>query len=244
MSQVGAFPGTDWKRRTIRGPVNPLDRSTVVSIYPKLIDELKPTISPGRFIIKPGSMEKPSILVVGSSSWWHDVDVEQPMLEIPHSSIVIAESIIKDYSNGILGVDMGENMPGLFFVPGCKLDAANNIDNHATLAWVQKEYKNQFAIAERKQKSWYSVLIKLADSLWARSNGNPLAVSDDMRMAAREMNLAAVKDWMKDFQMVDMVRCKACGSLKNPQYPICPSCHFPDPEHPMTASLLAMGKKE
>jgi uncharacterized OB-fold protein len=43
-----------------------------------------------------------------------------------------------------------------------------------------------------------------------------------MRLAAKEMNLQ--KDWMKDFKMVDTVRCKACGSLRNPQFPVCPTC--------------------
>lgn len=240
MSQVGAFPGIDWKRRTIRGPINPLDKSTVVSIYPKPVDEKKPTIQPGIFQIRPGSVQKPEILVVGPSSWWRDIDEDQPLLEIPVSSIQIADSIVRDYCNGILGCDMAESMPGLFYVPGAKTDAKGNADYDATRKWVLSEYKTQLEAADRRQKNWYSVLIKLADSLWARSNGNPLAISDDMRMAARELNLTQVKDWMKDFQMVDMVRCKACGSLKNPQYPICAACHFPDPDHPMTKQLLEM----
>jgi hypothetical protein len=238
MSQVGAFPGTDWKRRTIRGPVNQFDKATVVSIYPKYILEKKPTIQPGTFEIQPGSVAKPSILVVGPSSWWRDIDEEQPLLEIPVGAIQIAESIVKDYCNGILACDMAEQMPGLFYLPGAKMDAKNNADIPATLAWVQKEYKGALDDAERRQKNWYSLLVKMADSLWARSNGNPLAISDDMRMAARELNLSQIKDWMKDFQMVDMVRCKACGSLKNPLYPICAACHFPDPDHPMTKQLL------
>lgn len=243
MSLVGAFPGIGWKRRTIRGPVNPLDKATVVSIYPKEILEKKPTIQPGTFHILPGSPAKPTVLVVGPSSWWRDIDEDQPLLEIPVSAIQIAESIVKDYCNGILGCDMNEQMPGLFYVPGGKMDAKLNVDTEATLAWVQKEYAGELKKAEKRQNNWYSLLVKMADSLWARSNGNPLAISDDMRMAARELNLTQVKDWMKDFQMVDMVRCKACGSLKNPLYPICASCHFPDPDHPMTAKLLeAKGK--
>lgn len=240
MSVVGAFPGIDWKRRTIRGPINPLDKSTIVSIYPKTLDERKPTISPGQFKLNAGSVQKPEILIVGPSSWWRDIDEDQPLLEIPVSSIQIADAVVRDYCNGILGCDMAESMPGLFYVPGAKLDAKQQPDYPATLAWIFKEYKSQLDAAERRQKNWYTILIKLADSLWARSNGNPLAISDDMRMAARELNLSQTKDWMKDFQMVDMVRCKACGSLKNPQYPICAQCHFPDPDHPMTAQLLAM----
>lgn len=235
---VGAGVIGDWKRRTIRGPVNPLDKSTIVSVYPKEVHELKATIQPGLFHINPGSAQKPELLIVGPSSWWRDVDEEQPLLEIPVSSIQIADSVVKDYCNGIFGCNMEDAMPGLFYVPGAKLDAANNPDYPATLAWIQKDFAGEIKNAIARQIKWYGNLIKTADSLWARSNGNPLAVSDDMRMAAKELGLSSTKDWMKDFQMVDMVRCKACGSLKNPEYPICASCHFPDPDHPMTKKLM------
>src|SRR5690606_5117854 len=119
MSVVGQFPGLEaFRRRTIRGPVNPMDKSTIVSIYPKEIDETKCTITPGRFIIPPGSYVRPSTLVVGPSSWWREIDEEQPLLEIPVSSIQLADSVLKDYCNGILGCNMADAMPGLFYVPG------------------------------------------------------------------------------------------------------------------------------
>jgi hypothetical protein len=231
---VGAFPGiNDWKRRTIRGPINPLDKSTIVSIYSREIpEERKPTIQPGTFKIPSGTFESPGILVVGPSSWWRDIDEDQPLLEIPVSSIQIADSVVKDWANGILGCNMDSHMPGVFYVPG---------EHNA--ASVKKNYPHELEKAKVRQSNWFTLLVKMADALWARSNGNPLAIGDDMRFAAKELNLTATKDWMKDFQMVDMVRCKACGSLKNPQFPICASCHFPDPEHPMTKQLLEMRSK-
>lgn len=223
VSTPGFIPAN---KRTIRAPINPMDKSTIVSIFPKEIDETKHTIQPGRFVIPPGSFDNPSILVVTPSSWWREIDEDQPLLEIPVSSIQIADSVVRDYCNGLLACDMGGTMPGLFYVPG-----EHNITS------LKKSFAHELENAKKKQQNWYSTLVKLADALWARSNGNPLAISDDMRMAARELNLQT-KDWMKDFQMVDMVRCKACGSLKNPQYPICAACHFPDPDHPMTKQLL------
>jgi len=233
MSQVGAFPGIrELRRRTVRQPVNPMDKATVVSIYPKDIEEIKHTIEPGRFKISAGTYEKPSILVVGPSSWWREIDEEQPLLEIPVSSIQIADSIVKDYCNGVLASNMGDCMPGIFYIPG-----EHNIEG------IQKSFKHELNKAAAKQKKFYSTLIQLADALWARSQGNPLAISDDMRMAARELNLTSTKDWMKDFTMINMVRCKACGSLKNPEFPICATCHFPDPEHPMTKQLVELAKQ-
>lgn len=233
MSLVGQFPGMrELRRRTTRQPVNPLDKATVVSIYPKLIEEVKHTIEPGRFVIKPGSIEAPALLVVGPSSWWREIDEEQPLLEIPVSSIQIADSIVKDYCNGILGSNMGDQMPGLFYVAG----------EHTVLS-LKKSYQHELDKAAKKQHRFYTELVKLADALWARSSGNPLAISDDARLAARELNLTATKDWMKDFVAVNMTRCKACGSLKNPEYPICATCKFPDPDHPLTVKLLELSKQ-
>jgi len=166
MSQVGVFPGFhDFRRRTIRAPVNPMDVSTVVSILPKEIDERKWTIQPGKFLIPPGSFENPGVLVVGPSSWWKELDEEQPLLEIPCSSIQVADSVVKDYCNGILGCNMGDTMPGLFFVPG-----EWNADG------IKRERRGELNQALMRQRNWYKVLVKMADTFWARTNGNPLSI--------------------------------------------------------------------
>lgn len=209
----GQFPlMSDIKRRTIRAPINPLDKSTVVSIYNKYINERKYTIQPGQFEIQPGSYDKPAILVVTSSSYWREIDENQPLLEISQSSIQIADSIVKDYCNGILGCDMADNMPGLFYLPG-----------EFTVEQIKTQHRDKLDDAKRKQDNWFKFLVKMADSLWARTGGNALAISDDMRMAAQELNLVN-KEWVKDVQSFDLVRCKACGHLKNPVYPVCPNC--------------------
>jgi hypothetical protein len=209
-----AFPGfNDLRRRTNRAPVNPMDKSTVVSILPKYIIEIKPTIQPGTFEIRPGTYTDPSILVVGPSSWWKELDNDQPMLEIPVSSIRIADSIVKDYCNGILACNMGDTMPGLFYIPG-EWDVTK----------IKKEKKAELDAAFARQNAWFKELVKMADILWARSNGNPLSISDDARLAAKELHLEAGKAWCKDLQTMELVRCKACGSLKNPLYPVCSTC--------------------
>ena len=105
-------------KKTIRAPVNPLDKSTIVSIYPKEINERNHTIQPGVFQIPPGSYDRPSILVVSSSSWWREIDEDQPLLEIPVSSIQVADSVVRDYCIGLLGCNMADIMPGIFYIPG------------------------------------------------------------------------------------------------------------------------------
>lgn len=213
MAVVGQFPlMSDFKRRTIRAPVNPLDKSTIVSILPKLIVERKHTIQPGVFEIRPGTYDNPATLVVGPSSWWKEIDENQPLLEIPHSSIVVADSVIKDYCNGLIACDMADNMPGLFFIPG-----------EITAFEIKKIHVAKLDAANTKQKNWYAALVRMADALWSRSNGNPLTISDDMKLAAHSLNFIN-KEWLKDSQVMELVRCVACGYLKNPLYPICSNC--------------------
>ncbi len=212
MSAVGGFPGISNRKSTITAPRNPLDKSTVVSILPRKIYEVKPTISPGRFRIDAGSYENPALLVVGSSSWWREIDEDSPFLEIPNGSIQVADSIIKDYCNGLLACNMTDTIPGLFFVPG-----------DLTIKEIRDKHFAKLSTAKTNQNRWFMALVKMADTMWARTNGNPLCISDDMRMAAGEMNLKG-KDWMKDFSMMEQVRCLSCGSPRNPDYPVCPVC--------------------
>jgi hypothetical protein len=218
--QVGEFPGlVHQNRRTIRAPVNPMDKSTVVSILPKPISEKKATIQPGIFELPAGSYDKPALLVVGPSSWWREVDENQPLLEIPVSSIQIADSIVRDYCNGLLACNMADQMPGLFYVPG-----------EYTVAKLKLEHAPLLQKAQTTQKKWFLELVRIADILWSRSNGNPLSISDDARLACKELNITS-KPWLGDMQTAELIRCVACGALRNSQYPICQTCKaIADPE--------------
>lgn len=211
-------------RQVIRGVTNPLDKATIVSIYPKPINENKWTLFPGHWEMEAGSYEKPAILTVGPSSWFFDKDEESPIVEIPVGAIQIAESIVKDYCGSVLEGAYGEGMPGVFFLPG-----------EVKLIDVKKDHKHRLDHALQLQKNWFLKLVRVADSLWARTNGNPISISDDMRMAAQELGLD--KPWMADFQAVAMTKCFACGNLKNPEYPVCPTCKVIDPNHPKSKEL-------
>src|SRR5215831_839399 len=215
MSVTAAFPGmSPFRQQVIRAPVNPMDKCTVVSIFPFHIRETKPTISPSTFIIAPGSYENPTLLVVGPSSWWREIDEKQPMLEIPVSSIQVADAIVRDYCNGLLGCNMSDIMPGLFYLQGAVQQKNLKIDHLPELD-----------VAASKQRRWFEKLIELADIDWAKTNGNPLCINSLMRHAAKELGLEATKDWMEDFKNLQMIRCIACGALRNPAFPVCGSCH-------------------
>jgi len=187
-----------------------LNVSTVISIYPRQIREIKHTMFPGEFIVPGGSAEKPGILVVGSSSWFREINEDEPLLEIPVSSIIVADSIVKDWRNGILANSNTQN-PGLFFFPG-----------EFTLERILKEKKKELDQAIAQQTAWFREQVKIADVLWSRSNGNPLVISDDARLAAERLKLD--KSWMQDFKTMEMTNCPACGALRNSNFPICGSC--------------------
>lgn len=212
-------------RRMHRMAINPMDKCTIVSIFPKEIEEVKWTIEQGKFIIPGGTTEKPGVLVIGQHRWWKDIDAAQPLVEIPVGSMTLADSIVKDYCNSMIGCNMADAMPGLFFVYG-----------EETSFTILTKYKSALDSANAKQMKWYEILVKIADALWSRTNGNPLAIMDEARIAARALNMNE-KPWLKDFQTVQQVRCKACGSLKQPSYPVCPTCKAIDMDNPLAKDL-------
>jgi hypothetical protein len=209
-----SFPGAAQltKRKTIRTPPNPNDKSTIFSIFPREIVEVKYTIEPGKFVIPAGTIKSPGRLEVGPSSWWAEIDHSQPLLEVPVGSIAIAESVVKDYCSSILGYANGLRSPGIFYVPGS-----------VTVAQMRTAFTAIFDDVVAQQKAWFVALVDIADALWARSNGNPMVISDDMKLAARELGLE-YKDWLKTYKQVELIKCVACGTLNQDTVIVCPNC--------------------
>lgn len=223
MRQVGEF--NNRPRRMIRQPKNPQDIATIVSIFPMDINENKYTIWPGQFKIAAGSVSNPSVLTIGPSSWYFDRDLEMPIQEMVTGAVVVAESVINDYCSGLLEVSMPDKMPGLFFVPG-----------EVTSDGILVKYKSALHAAKVKQDAWYQELVKQADGLWATSRNNPLAIWGIMKMAAKELGVD--RPWLADFKISGLTKCFACGNLRDPEFPICPTCKTIDMSHPRASQIL------
>lgn len=209
----------DWvnshmRRGVRRGPVNSLDRCTIVSIFPRLIDEKKP-VWPERFIIAPGNINSPSLTIVEPASCWREIDADQPLVEIPISSVQIAHSVIYDYCVGMNEVVIGTRQPGLFYVEGAyhDLDVLLKLPN----------YNLMYQAAINWQENWYKSLVAQADVDWARTQGNPLSISLDAKNAAEFLQLKE-KAWMKDHFSYELTNCPGCGVMRNPNFPICANC--------------------
>lgn len=212
MSRFGILAGTDAVLR--RTPASTLDIYTIVSIYPRPIKEDKTGsgLDPGYFYIAPGSLEHPSILHVGSSVYWNRYSAEMEPAEVTVPAILMAESIISDWYKGMIGFKDKEAHPGVFFVEGKK-----------TVEQIKKDHQQELKAADILQRRWYENLVIEADSIWARTNGNPIAIPTDAKRAAEGLGLKN-KPWMQDFNTLQMVSCINCGNLRNPAYPSCPSC--------------------
>lgn len=226
MSPSMGFPGSN--QRKIKVPADPenwLDKAVVVSIFPIDIDEKKPTIQPGRFIMPAGSLEKPSVLVVGRSTWWRTADEDQDF-EVANGAIQVANSIVNDYIMGAPEASHHEGIgPGLFWIPGAKYDKYNKVSFEYTYKWVVEENTELIAKADAGQKEWYLRLVNMADALWAMSKGNPLAISSTMKMAARAIGQDD-KEWLKNYKEAEKKACFACGMRNNPEAIICMNCRF------------------
>lgn len=201
------------RKRQIRRPKNPNDKTTVISIYPKRMVKDFITLEPGLFTIEGGNIKKPSLMVLGSSSWWSGSNPDSPLLEVQVSSFNVAESLIKDICSGLIGYKTNERMPGLFFIPG-----------EISLATLLTVHKHELSLAEEKQTKWYDELIRMANVDWSKAQGNPLAISDDSRLAANELGRKDLP-WMGQFVQTELIPCAACGAPRNPKYPVCGSCH-------------------
>lgn len=199
---------------------NPLDVCTFISIYPMTFTEKKAMV-PEWYTIEAGSEKSPSFQIVTGASAWAERMSGQPMLEIPISSISVAESVIRDWMVGIIEVMLGAAQPGVFFLPGSwDMDKLR----------ADKDALQVFNHVVAMQRAWFMKLIGMGDALWARSNGNPLVVSELMRIAASHMQMEE-KPWMKNFTATRMANCPACGTMVMPGFPVCNNCKIiVDPE--------------
>jgi hypothetical protein len=202
---------------------NPIDKSTIVSVYHKPVNIVKPTVFPGRFTIPAAPSDDDfAMFVVGTSSWWKETDEHSPLLEIPCNSVQVAKAIVNDYIGALLGAQGNHRKPGIFYVPG---EYSKTTILQASVDG--KPFKVLLDEAREAQKRYYTELVRIADILWSRTNGNPLAISDDARLAAEKLGLKQSKVWMGDFRAMEMTPCKSCGFMVNPNYPICANCKNP-----------------
>ena len=202
-------------------PKNQFDRATIVSIFPKIILEVKHTIFPGRFEVPAADKDDFSILVIESSSYYKPSTIEKmPPTEIQVNAAALAESIVNDYLSAVWLSSKGQRSPGIFWIPGewTKKTIVNYVDPKGVT------FTQMLNAAREYQKAWFKLLVDAADELWARSGGNPKAIPEDSKLGAEYIGVEKSKPWMQNTIAAALSNCPSCGEMINLEYPVCRHC--------------------
>lgn len=219
MSKSGVQTG----RRVLRPlPRNPADKCTIVSVFPKEIIETKPTIFPGVFTIPAAEFDSFTLLVVNGSSYYRPSTIEKmPPTEIQVNSAQLAEAIVNDYLSATWLSSKGVRSPGIFWIPG----EWNNVTIHTYVHSDGRKFSQLLEQARALQKLWFAEVMNFADEAWARTNGNPKAIMEDAKIAARLLGVETTKPWMQNTVATQLEHCPSCGEMINMAFPVCKHCH-------------------
>lgn len=184
-------------------------QATVISIFPLEINEPKPGLYPGYFVIPAAPLGDFTFLVVGGALYFQETKNEQKT-QVVTPCDVLAESIVHDFQSSHIGRVPGEAEPGIFWVNG----------GYESRAEIRELYADELHLCEQKQLNWFKKLVELADDTFGRTNRHT-SVSALQRLAAQR--LAIQRPWI--IRTGDSVNtCKFCkaetpyGAIK------CPNC--------------------
>lgn len=184
-------------------------KATVISMFPLEINETKPAIYPGYFVLPAAPLGDFSFLVVGDAIFYQETK-NDIVTQVRTPFHVLAESIVQDFQGSHLGRVPGVAEPGLFWVPG----AFNN------KIQIKEMFQDELDKCEKRQNEWFKQLVEIADDTFGRTNRHT-SVSALQRLAATR--LAIARPWvLRTGDSANTCRfCKAetpYGAIK------CPNC--------------------
>lgn len=194
------------------------DVSTVISLLPIPLVEVKPGLIPAQYIIKAvqNPMKDIEVLNIFRARFPVYVDEHRPAIVVPEPSDRVAASICRDYKITVSHYEVDKAEPGLFWVSGqySIRELMNNIDPKISKA---------IEMARTYQTEWFKRLVISADDAWGKYKMRRM-ISDIERLAAVALGLE--KEWNID-TMVEraLTVCKFCRSQVNQEAIVCPQCH-------------------
>lgn len=189
-----------------------MSKCTVVSIVPFLIEEQKPTLVPGKFVIQPAKNNIPQVLVVSDSFYHVYIDQDRKPIKQIAPAATVARSIVEDYCNAQLGVEQDKN-PGLFFIE-MELTSSDVMRNHAP----------RLAVAIEEQKRWLISICQIADNDWQRYHQHNV-ISAFQRTAAEIIGWrAAEHPWMSPATTMKSNPCPSCKLTAVEGTVVCSHC--------------------
>jgi len=189
--------------------------TTVISLVPFKIEEVKPGMTPSKFFIDPAPENSFSCLLVTRCQHGVYLDEYRPVLIVPTPPEDVAEAICFDYKKGQLELSIGVAEPGLFWVPG---DYSKK-EKHDEL---QAIYAEDFRHAGKLQVEWFKALVTKADDAWGKFHQRAM-IPQITKIAASRLKLE--RDWLLDAEVkAAMSECPVCFSKVHPQAIICRGC--------------------
>lgn len=188
---------------------------TVVSIMRDQLNESKPQLEPGVFILPPAVRGDCQALSIEHAERPFYVDYERGVVQIPYDPEIVARSVVEDYIRATIHISEGCK-PGLFYVHGVK-----------TKDQVKKDHAKELAAAEIAQDNWFKRLVKAGDDVWQRYRRHN-TISDQHRMACKELGLK--REWAEELKAENTIECQYCTTLISGRALICPICRLPQEE--------------
>lgn len=192
---------------------------TVISYVPFSIEEQKPTLVPGRFVLPASKQEKPETLIVGDSFYHVYIDENRAPMKQICPATKVAESIVNDYVNSQIGMET-DATPALFFVEG-----------EVPKDKILDKYARQVSDALASQKRWLINMCKIADNDWQRYHQHNV-ISQFQRVAAEYIGWRPEEhEWMAPATTQESRPCPACRLSATKGTVICSNCKcILDPE--------------
>lgn len=187
--------------------------TTVVSVLPFPISEEKPGMSPSVFDIPRAPKGGISVLKVGGSIAPVKIDDDRGSIYVPQDAEKIANSIVQDFINATMCVELGLAEPGLFWLHG-----------DLTPEEVMVSYSGELELCRTKHLNWCKRLVSEADDLWQRYRQHK-SITDVMRYAAEELGFED-REWAKvmSARPISILNCPACGQECNKEAAVCHAC--------------------
>lgn len=191
-----------------------MSTSTLVSIVPFPLREVKPGIYPGIFEVPAAKNNFPELLVIKDSIYHVEID-ENRTITVTCQSENVARSVVNDYISSNLAFSVEDNsLPGLFWIPG-----------EINVTDVMVKHTERLEQAKESQYNWFKKLVQLADDDWEKTRQHRF-VSDMQRHAARALQLN--RPWLINAAVPPpsegTIKCVACQSVIPSTAIICAHC--------------------
>lgn len=187
------------------------DAATVISMAPYSFEALFPHCSPSNITIP--AADKDDFTYVHISRIYAKVyiDSERGYIQRPITSDEVANSIVNDHLSSIINCIPGIAQPGIFF-----------IDGHLNKQSIKKEHEVLLIKYRGLQKTWFTELVKQADSDWAKTH-SPRSISTIQKNAAESLNLK--REWNTESVIDNIILCPVCKNDTRGAI-VCPNCKF------------------